>query len=526
MFKTVRSSWPLAILFSILVITSEAHPSDGSIAHYPFDGDVNDVTLNRNDGQIVGQPRFERGVLEGAVRLSYGNAVSIPSLANLSASNLSVSVWFKAEQLTGQMRLVCKQSTASGHESWGVEIVGNTLWFHSGNGLKNDNLASTNALAMDRFYHAVAVNDGVTKKLFLNGVEIAQNASLGNVFRNTAPVTIGYTPTDGEFYFNGLIDDVRLYERALTHVEIRELFKLGDLPPRIISGTGDQVAFLGEKARLTVEVSSVSPVRFKWYLNGLALADATSQTLELYEATRADAGYYSCAISNDRGSVLANVGRLVVLDDPAQGKPAARPTTRLLPPRETGKDDLIFITHGWSVPWKPLPTRQEWIERMTANLQSYLISNGLSSWQVIPHSWVEDSHEELPDLAAIKATQIGMDVGRQIGSQGWKHVHLIGHSAGAALIQSATEAIKVLNPGIVVHETFLDAYLQVGYPGRKSYGRLADWADSVLLARLSDGHLVQFTAAAVPNRRASGWDIQRRRDPSRPLVRLFAFNWF
>jgi len=81
--------------------------------------------------------------------------------------------------------------------------------------------------------------------------------------------------------------------------------------------------------------------------------------------------------------------------------------------------------------------------------------------------------------------QVGRSVGRDIAAQHWSHVHLIAHSAGAALIQAATVEINALSPATVIHTTFLDPYLGlpllgVGPPAynySRKYGVGADWSD-------------------------------------------------
>ena len=76
--------------------------------------------------------------------------------------------------------------------------------------------------------------------------------------------------------------------------------------------------------------------------------------------------------------------------------------------------------------------------------------------------------------------QEGISLGNSILNQGWTHVHFIAHSAGAGLIQAATDTIKNPTTGLpstVIHETFLDPFVGFDFAGVTSYGKGADWAD-------------------------------------------------
>src|SRR5205823_2290376 len=77
------------------------------------------------------------------------------------------------------------------------------------------------------------------------------------------------------------------------------------------------------------------------------------------------------------------------------------------------------------------------------------------------------------------AEREGGILGNCISTQGWSHIHFIAHSAGAALIQGASEAIKnSMSSGTVVHTTFLDAYVGATGSHRSVYGNGSDWTDS------------------------------------------------
>ena len=67
--------------------------------------------------------------------------------------------------------------------------------------------------------HLAATYDGTTERLYANGTQVAQLAVSGSITTSTSPVRIGGNTIWSE-WFNGLIDEVRIYNRALTPSEI------------------------------------------------------------------------------------------------------------------------------------------------------------------------------------------------------------------------------------------------------------------------------------------------------------------
>jgi len=167
--------------------------------------------------------------------------------------------------------------------------------------------------------------------------------------------------------------------------------------------------------------------------------------------------------------------------------PPSQPIYSCLPPKEFGKDSLVVITHGRIRRrlGESLPPDQPWVDTMVNNIRNSLTMRGLTNWQVAPYKWLENAWTRFlnlpigsplgPDESLLNAVEEGIALGRCIETQGWNHVHLIGHSAGAALIQSAT---SMLPPTTTIHTTFLDAYVGGAGSWRSAYGLGSTWSDS------------------------------------------------
>ena len=76
------------------------------------------------------------------------------------------------------------------------------------------------ALSANVWTHVAGTYDGATVRLFLNGVQGASTAISGPIAASTGPLRIGGNGLWGEF-FQGSIDEVRIYNRALTAPEIQ-----------------------------------------------------------------------------------------------------------------------------------------------------------------------------------------------------------------------------------------------------------------------------------------------------------------
>jgi hypothetical protein len=85
------------------------------------------------------------------------------------------------------------------------------------------NLYSTTGLTLHTWYHVVAVREGAAVRLYLNGVLDAAGTASGAAATSTHPFTLAYAGHHA--FFPGALDDVRLYNRALSEVEIPQLHR-------------------------------------------------------------------------------------------------------------------------------------------------------------------------------------------------------------------------------------------------------------------------------------------------------------
>jgi hypothetical protein len=82
------------------------------------------------------------------------------------------------------------------------------------------NVESPTQLTAGAWVHLAMTYDGINMKLYVNGALVATTPISGAEASSTSPLTLGGDRIWGE-YFQGLIDDVRVYNRALSQSEIQ-----------------------------------------------------------------------------------------------------------------------------------------------------------------------------------------------------------------------------------------------------------------------------------------------------------------
>jgi hypothetical protein len=108
---------------------------------------------------------------------------------------------------------------------YGLEVVSSgkiSFWIYNAAATKSM-ATSPNAYNNDQWHHAVGVYDGSTVKLYIDGSQVA-SANAGTISYGAGGIAIG---RDGDYsgaYFNGLIDNLSIYNRALSGQEVQELY--------------------------------------------------------------------------------------------------------------------------------------------------------------------------------------------------------------------------------------------------------------------------------------------------------------
>jgi hypothetical protein len=198
---------------------------------------VFDDTCNLNHGSLrsPGTSPRQAGLMGGALGFSNQMWVRVPfslSLDSVAITNkVSVAAWVKPSSLpSGWVSIVSRQFQTSGLEHFGLAFRDGKVTFGINTqeaGTPNKTCSAPTVSPTGTWLHVAGTFDGTTARAYVDGQEVCSFSRPVNLHADTTPLTIGgayNTPDDvATELFSGLIDDVSVYNRTLTPVEINAI---------------------------------------------------------------------------------------------------------------------------------------------------------------------------------------------------------------------------------------------------------------------------------------------------------------
>jgi hypothetical protein len=222
-------------------------PPVGLVSWWPGDGNADDIT-GSNDGTLKNGATFARGMVGQAFSIDgIDDFVKVPHHASQNLQNaLTIDGWVMIKGPCEWLNciVVMKQQGVTGpccdHLRYGLLVLDDPLYgsdngkavLSLNTGVWEDVVFSTTILEHDRWYHLAGTYDGSVAQLYVNGVLENTVPKTGPVLASTAgPLFIGRDQGEDGFgggeFFNGLIDEVEIYNRALTAEEIQAIYDVG-----------------------------------------------------------------------------------------------------------------------------------------------------------------------------------------------------------------------------------------------------------------------------------------------------------
>ncbi len=223
-----------SVAAAAVAAATSAQPN--AVAHWTLDDTLADATGN-------GLTLVESGTVPFAAG-QFGNAASFDGngdnfldngdgALDFGTGDFATSFWFNTPAPGNNQSLLGKgiEAFSFPDEGWRVRLDGGNLQFRLLD--SGDNNAQIAAPAADTWHHVVAQRDGDEIELFLNGTEVAND--FGNDAINVTSglaFTVGRrTAQAGAGAFTGLIDEVWLFDGALSDAEVTNLFRLNNPVP-------------------------------------------------------------------------------------------------------------------------------------------------------------------------------------------------------------------------------------------------------------------------------------------------------
>lgn len=208
----------------------DAQPQlDGLIAWFSFETPAETGVIDSiagNNGSCAGStcPTMVEGHLGSGYRFDgIDDCILVPDAIELAPPQFTVSLWGQ-QAIDGALTSISKRY-APGGNTWQIESKDNeVMWFTTRSGSVTDHLASPEAeVRVGDWQLATITWDGTTKHLYLDGVVVA-SGSVAPIVADSDGVEIGCDDNDPiSGWYNGVIDEVQIYDRALTAAEVLEL---------------------------------------------------------------------------------------------------------------------------------------------------------------------------------------------------------------------------------------------------------------------------------------------------------------
>ncbi len=236
----------ICLISFVLVLTSAAgadlvglwrfDETSGTIAH--------DASGNGHDGTLVGDPKWAPGKIGGALEFDGQDDVVEVGAFDVVGPGITLAGWMRPDTFTiNDGRVISKANEWGENDHWwmlstissGGEI---RLRFRLKTEGQNTTtlIAGSGPLVTEQWQHAAATWDGSTMRLYLDGQEVGNVAKAGAALATNPAVSVAIgsqpsdafapaTPTHVVKFFDGLLDDVRLYNEALGQEQLAVLME-------------------------------------------------------------------------------------------------------------------------------------------------------------------------------------------------------------------------------------------------------------------------------------------------------------
>ena len=189
---------------------------------------ASDSSGNSNTGVLLSGPTWTVGNVSGALSFDgINDNVNITDSPSLRlSSSFTLAGWINAAGLSGGYKTILNKESGPGDCKYYLQTVGTEVsaGFNDGTGCK-EHLSSGANLQINKWYHIAAVFDDTanTFKIYVNGVQkLSESETRVETSSNGIPLVIGKTFW-GE-YWNGKLDEVRVYNKALSASEVQQLY--------------------------------------------------------------------------------------------------------------------------------------------------------------------------------------------------------------------------------------------------------------------------------------------------------------
>jgi hypothetical protein len=198
----------------------------GLVAYYPFNGNAKDESGNGNDGEVKGAAfALDRhGNSAEACLFAGKNTIDCnKEWADQIKNRITLSAWMRPSFFSGWGMIVNKDPAGATDGAWFLGINNEQPSFCINGVIMTHNTE----LSKEIWHHIAGIYDGKLIALYVDGMRVAtKQVSLET--REISPTSINVhigSSNGSDYFFIGQIDDVRIYNRALSEAEVKELYE-------------------------------------------------------------------------------------------------------------------------------------------------------------------------------------------------------------------------------------------------------------------------------------------------------------
>jgi hypothetical protein len=282
------------------------------LAYYPFDGDVKDYSGNGFDAQSSGvDPAPDaRGNDNNAYKFSSGDdIIFVPNKLSLNfADAITLSFWVNPKQVSGESFIL---SHGSWEERWKVSIIpnGRLRWTTKTSNATVD-VDSSEPLALNQYHHVTVVYTGYSMEVYMDGELDTFTRHSGSLLQTSKAITFGRKDQSvTDYYLNGVLDEVRIYNKALSPDEI---VKLKTLWQEVVTGLEPEFSLTPypnpSRGKFTIgtDPASIRSIQIT-DLSGREVRFQKTEYAERVEIEPASGGMLVLKVATERGVIISKM---------------------------------------------------------------------------------------------------------------------------------------------------------------------------------------------------------------------------
>jgi hypothetical protein len=214
-----------------LLFTTSSKAADPDLAAYwKFDDGSGttafDSSGNGNNGVLVGDPKWVAGKFGGALEFNGDDYVDCGNGPSLQIQDqITITFWFNVDAFSNTWEAFLAKSDSAYRASRSAG-TGNATHFGAGGtsvGGGNSYFDGTIIVTGGQWHHYAATYDGTAGKIYIDGVLDVTSPGTGQISLTSSDLYIGENSGATGRFLHGIMDEVRIYSRALTDTEINEV---------------------------------------------------------------------------------------------------------------------------------------------------------------------------------------------------------------------------------------------------------------------------------------------------------------